>query len=110
MMTALRMMTFLGWKAFLSAILYLKPDSYTDVWEQVRDGGYVGCGITIDIDPKFEGPGAWGLFDSAPTTSLLNHHGGRSPMTNTNDLSHRILQTIATVRVLNQASTSDDKD
>jgi hypothetical protein len=31
--------------------LYLKPDSYAAVWDQVRDGGYVGCSITLKVGP-----------------------------------------------------------
>jgi len=30
---------------------YLKPDSYAAVWDQVRDGGYVGCNITMKVGP-----------------------------------------------------------
>jgi hypothetical protein len=40
-----------GMDAFLSGLLYLKPDSYLALWEQVRDGDYVGCDITINIGP-----------------------------------------------------------
>ena len=29
----------------------LKPDSYAAVWDQVRDGGYVGCNITMKVGP-----------------------------------------------------------
>jgi hypothetical protein len=29
----------------------LKPDSYADVWEQVRDGGYSDCLIDISVAP-----------------------------------------------------------
>jgi hypothetical protein len=31
--------------------LYLKPDSFAAVWDQVRDGGYVGCNITVKVGP-----------------------------------------------------------
>jgi hypothetical protein len=45
-----------GMEAFLSGLLYLKPDSYLALWEQVRDGG--DCDITINIGPvKSEGFG-----------------------------------------------------
>jgi hypothetical protein len=30
---------------------FLKPDSYTAVWDQVRDGGYVGCNIILNVGP-----------------------------------------------------------
>jgi hypothetical protein len=47
-----------GMDAFLSGFLYLKPDSYLALWEQVRDGDYAGCDITINIGPvKSEGLG-----------------------------------------------------
>jgi hypothetical protein len=43
---------------FISALIFLKPHSYDALWDQVRDGGYVGCQITIYIGPvKSEGSG-----------------------------------------------------
>ena len=57
-MTCLHVMTSLEWMPSYPLFYYLKPDSFIGVWEQVRDGGYVGCDITISIDPvKFEGFG-----------------------------------------------------
>src|SRR5262249_28990442 len=35
----------------LDGWFYLKPDSYAAVWDQVRDGGYVGCSITLKVGP-----------------------------------------------------------
>jgi hypothetical protein len=35
----------------LQGWFYLKPDSYAAVWDQVRDGGYVGCNIILRVGP-----------------------------------------------------------
>jgi hypothetical protein len=40
-----------GVDSFLHGFLYLKPDSYAALWDQVRDGGYVDCTITINVGP-----------------------------------------------------------
>jgi len=47
-----------GIDPFLSGSVYLKPESYSALWDQVREGGYASCEITISIDPEFEG-GEW---------------------------------------------------
>ena len=48
----------LGMDSFLSGLFYLKPDSYSALWDQVREGGYASCEITISVDPvKSEGFG-----------------------------------------------------
>jgi hypothetical protein len=40
-----------GAHPLLHGWFYLKPDSYAAVWDQVRDGGYVGCNITLKVGP-----------------------------------------------------------
>jgi hypothetical protein len=35
----------------LQGWFYLKPDSYAAVWDQVREGGYVGCSIILRVGP-----------------------------------------------------------
>jgi hypothetical protein len=34
-------------QAFIHGYFYLKADDYSAVWDQVRDGGYVACGIHL---------------------------------------------------------------
>jgi hypothetical protein len=57
---------------FISACVYLKPDSYSALWDQVRDGGYASCEITISIDPvKSEGFGwAWDVSQRLAISSV----------------------------------------
>jgi hypothetical protein len=35
----------------LQGWFYLKPHSYTAVWDQIRDGGYVSCNIVLRVGP-----------------------------------------------------------
>jgi hypothetical protein len=57
-----------GIDPFISVCFYFKSESYTAVWDQVRNGGYGSCEITISVDEvKSEGFG-W-LWDvSQPLT------------------------------------------
>jgi hypothetical protein len=57
-----------GIDSFISVCFYFKSDSYTAVWDQVRNGSYAGCEISISVDDvKSEGFG-W-LWDvSQPLT------------------------------------------
>jgi len=38
-------------QVFVHGWFYLKADDYAAVWDQVRDGGYVACGITLGLSP-----------------------------------------------------------
>jgi hypothetical protein len=66
---------------FISACVYLKPDSYSALWDQVRDAGYASCVITVSIDPvKSEGFG-WAWDVSQPLTiSSVAFNFARSPI------------------------------
>jgi hypothetical protein len=35
----------------LQGWLYLRPHSYAAVWDQIRDGGYVGCSLILRVGP-----------------------------------------------------------
>lgn len=38
-------------QTFVHGWFYLKADDYTAIWDQVRNGGYVACGISLGIRP-----------------------------------------------------------
>jgi hypothetical protein len=58
-----------GIDPFVSGCVFLKSDSYDALWDQVRDGRYAGCQITISIGPvKSEGFG-W-LWDVSQPLSI----------------------------------------
>jgi len=54
-----------GMDPFLSGCVFLKPNSYDALWDQVRDGGYATCQITIRLDPVELDGGDW-LWDVIP--------------------------------------------
>jgi hypothetical protein len=55
---AIGVIAWLPEQAFIHGHFYLKADDYAAVWDQVRDGGYVACRITLDISPvKYTGTG-----------------------------------------------------
>jgi len=61
-----------GMDPFLSGLFYLKPESYSALWDQVREGGYASCEITISVDPvKSEGFGrAWDVSQQLTISSV----------------------------------------
>ena len=65
---------------FISAVVFLKPDSYSALWDQVRDGGYAGCVITIYIAPvKSEGSGWLWDVDQRLSISTVAFNFTRKP-------------------------------
>lgn len=40
---------------FVHGWLYFKSNNFTALWDQVRDGGYIGCKIHLGVEPVQDG-------------------------------------------------------
>jgi hypothetical protein len=47
---AIGVIAWISEQQFVHGFFYLKADDYAAVWDQVRDGGYAACGITLGVD------------------------------------------------------------
>jgi hypothetical protein len=55
---------------FIGGWLALKKENYTEVWDQIRAGGYSDCRMTVEVSPVECRPPQW-IWNVAKTPSLF---------------------------------------